>query len=122
MGRFTPDAVLDVMLDEIATGTRLTVLSGEPANFAGIAALLLADGVIDGSDFTKANGDVSGRKTTVGQQADLDIDDTGTATHVAIDDGADLLYVTTCTSQALTQGGTVTVGAWKVEIADPAAP
>jgi hypothetical protein len=122
MARFVPDAVLDVMLDEIATATRLTVLSAEPANFAGIAAVLLADGVIDGSDFTKADGDVSGRKVTISQQANLDIDDTDTATHIGLDDGTDLLYVTVCTSQALTSGGTVTVGAWKVEIADPAAP
>jgi hypothetical protein len=30
-----------------------------------------------------------------------------------------LLYVTTCTSQALTAGNTVTVPAWDIEIADP---
>jgi hypothetical protein len=29
-----------------------------------------------------------------------------------------LLYVTTCTSQSLTSGGTVTVPAWDIEIAD----
>lgn len=122
MGRATPDAVLDTMLDEIATATRLVVCSDEPANFAGIAAVALADVVIDGADFTKANGDVSGRKTTIAQQADVPIDTTGTATHVTLDDGVQLLYVTVCTSQALTAGGTVTVGSWKVEFADPAAP
>lgn len=122
MPRATPDAVLDTMLDVLATATRITVLSGEPANFAGIAALLLAEEVATDIEFTKADGDVSGRKTTIAQQADVPIDATGTATHVALDDGVNLLYVTTCASQALTSGGTVTIGSWKVEIADPVAP
>lgn len=119
MAKALPDATLDAPLDKIATATRQTVLSGEPANFAGIAAVLLADNVVDGGDFTKANGDVSGRKTTVAQQANVPIDSSGTASHIAYDDGAALLAVTTCTNQVLTAGGTVTIPAHKFEFADP---
>ena len=123
MAKAAPNSTLDALLAEIATGTRLVVCSAEPANFAGIAAVALADVVVtagDGNgDFTIADGDTSGRKVTIAQQATITIDTTGTATHVVIDDGTDLHYVTTCTSQALTSGGTVTVPAWDVEVADP---
>jgi len=123
MGKASPDQVLDAALDEIATSTRLTVLTDEPANFAGIAALLLASVTVtagDGNgDFTIADGDTNGRKLTTAQQADISITGTGDADHVALDDGTDLQYVTTCTLQGLTSGGTVTVPAWDIEIADP---
>jgi hypothetical protein len=123
MAKAAPDSTIDAMLIEIATATRLMVCSGQPANFAGIAAVALADVTLtagDGNgDYTIANGDTSGRKITVAQQADIPIDSTGTATHISLDDGTDLIYVTTCTSQALTSGGTVTVPAWDIEVADP---
>jgi hypothetical protein len=123
MAKWSSDLNMDAMLDKIATCTRLVVCSGQPANFAGIAAVALADVAMTagdgGGDYTKANGDVSGRKLTVEQQASIPIDASGTATHVILDDGTTLLYVTTCTSQALTAGGTVTVPAWDIEVADP---
>jgi hypothetical protein len=123
MAKFAADAVMDAALAKIATATRQTVCSGQPANFAGIAAVALADVTLtagDGNgDFTIANGDTSGRKVTIAQQASVPIDASGTATHIAYDDGTTLLFVTTCTSQALTSGGTVTVPAHDDEIADP---
>jgi hypothetical protein len=120
MGKAVPDAILDAMADAIiAAATTEYVCSAEPANFAGIAAVALADVTIDSGDFTKANGDASGRKVTIGQQASVPIDSSGTATHVVLASGSVLLYVTTCTSQALTAAGTVTIPAWRIEIADP---
>lgn len=123
MAKAVSNDVLDAALAEVATATRLVVCSAEPANFAGIAAVALADVALTAGngngDFTIADGDASGRKVTVTQQSAVPIDSTGTATHVVLDDGVTLLYVTTCTSQALTSGGTVTVPAWDVEIADP---
>lgn len=123
MAKFTPDAVLDVFLAKIATGTRMVVCSGQPANFAGIAAVALADVVLtagDGNgDYVIANGDVSGRKVTVGAQTGVTVDSSGTATHISLDDGTSLLQVTTCTSQALTAANTVNVPAYDIEIADP---
>lgn len=124
MGKAAPNSTIDPMLAEIATATRLTILTDEPANFAGIAALLLASVALtagDGNgDYTIGDGDTSGRKVTVAQQADMSISSTGDADHVALDDGTDLIYVTTCTLQSLTSGGTVTAPAWDIEVADPA--
>jgi hypothetical protein len=122
MAKFTDDSVLDAACDKVATATRMVVTSGQPANFAGIAAVALADvtltaGVGNG-DYTRANGDTSGRKVTVAAQSAVPIDSSGTATHVCLDDGTTLLQVTTCTSQALTAGGTVDVPAFDIEFLD----
>lgn len=119
MGKVATDGFIDGGLDAIALSTALTVCSAEPTSIAECDSLsLIPAQTIAGGDFSISNGNVSGRKVTVAQQADLDIDASGTATHIAINDGTDF-YVTTCTSQALTSGGTVTVPAWNIEIADP---
>jgi hypothetical protein len=124
MAKWSLDANMDAMLAEIAECTRLVVCSGQPANFAGIAAVALADVTLtagDGNgDYTIGDGDTNGRKVRVAQQADIDIDTSGNATHISLDDGSVLKYVTTCTTQALVDTGTVTVPAWDVEVADPA--
>lgn len=125
MAKTINDLVLDGALDITATGTLLTVCSTQPTTRTEAATTYkLADVVLtagDGlGDYVIANGDTSGRKVTVTQQASVPIDTTGTATHVAICDATNLLLVTTCTSQALTSGGTVTVPAFDQEIADPA--
>lgn len=124
MAKATPDAVLDQMLDEIATATRMIACSQQPTSYTEAnATYALADVTIDGSDFTKANGDASGRKVTIAAQNSVLIDASGTATHIALVRVADstLLYVTTCTSLALTANGSNTVNfpAWDIEIADP---
>jgi hypothetical protein len=123
MTKLLDNSVLDAGLDEFATTARLVVCSAAPANFAGIAAVALADVAVtpgDGNgDFTVADGDVSGRKVTVAQQANVPIDVTGTATHLSYDDGATLQAVTEVTSQALTSGGTVTIPAHDLELGDP---
>lgn len=125
MAKATPDAVLDVFLDEIALSDELHVCSGEPANYAGIAAVQLAVVALtpgDGNgDFTIANH-TSGRKLTVSQQAAIDILVSGTATHIvlAVGGATDVIkQITTCTSQALVDTGTVTVPAYIISIADP---
>lgn len=119
MGKAVSDGFLDGGLDAIAGATALNICTAEPTSIAECDSLsLIPAHTLTGGDFTKANGDTSGRKVTVAQQATLSIDASGTATHIAINDGTDF-YVTTCTSQALTSGGTVTVPAWDIEIADP---
>jgi len=119
MGKIVTDGFLDGGLDAIDGSTALNICTAEPSSIAECDSLsLIPAHTTAGGDFTKANGDASGRKVTVAQQADLSIDASGTATHVAINDGTDY-YVTTCTSQVLTSGGTVTVPAWDIEFADP---
>lgn len=122
MGRLADDYVLDGLLDRVAEANQLLVCAGEPTSRADALTRALAAESVTGGDFTKATGDVSGRKTTVAQQADVSITDSGEADHVVLIDDTRLLYATVCTPQMLTQGGTVTIPAWAIEVADPVAP
>lgn len=127
MGKTVHDDVLNALLNYIADNTkRITVCSQEPTTFTeanatyALADVTTTEGAGNG-DFTLANGDTSGRKLTVAQQADVPVDSNGTATHIAIldVDNSKLLAVTTCTSQVLTAGNTVTIPAFDIEVADP---
>lgn len=122
MSKWVNDLVNDAALDVIATATRLFVCSTQPATYAEAADdNNLATKTISGADFAKANGDSSGRKVTVAAQNGLNVDTGGTAQHVAlgIAGTSTLVYVTTCTSQVLTQNNTINIPAWKIELADP---
>jgi hypothetical protein len=123
MGKMVADAVLDAALSYIKTNAILLVVcSDTPTTYANATATYdLADVAIDGDDMVIAEGTVSGRKLTISEQAAVTIDHSGTATHIALCSSDTLLYVTTCTSQALTAANTVTVPAWRIEIADPTA-
>lgn len=125
MAKATPDAVLDKILDEIATATKMIACSAQPTTYTEAnATYALADVTMAGGDYTKANGDTNGRKVTMGAKSSVLIDTSGTANHVALVRVSDttLIYVTTCTSQALTANGSNTVNfpAWDIEVADPA--
>jgi len=119
MAKLATDGILDGGLDKIGGCTKLTVCAGQPTNYADIAVRALATATLTGGSFTKANGDTSGRKTTIASQSSMSITGTGTADHVVVDDGTSEYEVTTSTSQALTSGGTVTSPAFDIEIADP---
>lgn len=127
MGLFCHDDILDLLLDGLAnSGDRLCVCSTEPTTYTeatstyklAIHTLTAGDG---NGDWTIANGDASGRKLTLAEQAAISVDATGTAAHIAIADSGNskLLFVLNCTSQSLTQGNTVTVPTFDIEVADP---
>lgn len=121
MAKKADDTFLDQALDDIAAnGVTYHINTVEPATRAASISDSLATQALVPGDYTKAAGDTSGRKTTIAQKAGISITATGTATHVAIIDATTrLIYVTTCTSQLLTSGGTVTIPAWDIEIRDP---
>jgi len=122
MAKYQIDAMLDAALNYIKNNaTIMTVCSAQPTSRTeAVTTYALADVTVDTGDFTLADGDTDGRKVTVSAQPGVAIDATGEATHIALCSGTDLLYVTTCTAQQLTQGGTVDVPAWDIEIADAA--
>lgn len=122
MGKKAPDAFYDAAFDFVDQASIMHVCSAEPADYAGIAAVSLADvAMTPDTDFTKAAGDVSGRKVTVAAKNGVPVDVTGTATHVVLATvtGSVLRYVTTCTTAALTAGNTVNIPSWSIEIASP---
>ena len=123
MAKTVHDDVLDGAFDVLDQGNLMIACTTQPTSRTeAVTTYALADVALTvNTDYTKANGDVSGRKVTVAAKSSVLIDTSGTATHIAIVDGTRLLYVTTCTSQALTANGSNTVNfpAWDIEIADP---
>lgn len=124
MPKFAPDAMMDAALDYVDLADVMHVCStlDSSPTYAEITAASLADvAVTPNTDFTKADGDTSGRKVTVAAKSGVTVDASGTANHIALVtvSGSVVRYVTTCTSQALTSGNTVNIPAWDIEIADP---
>ena len=111
-------AAMDLALDYVgANADKMIVCSAQPTTYTEAnATFALADVAVAGGDFTKANGDTSGRKVTVGAKAGVVVDANGTATHIAFVKTGDttLRGVTTCTSQAINTGGTVDIPSFKV--------
>lgn len=128
MSKSAPNTTLDTLLDEIATGTSIIVCSSEPTTYTeATSTYALADVTVtagDGNgDFTISDHATSGRKLVTTAQTSVLIDTSGTALHIAICDvgNTELLYVTTCTSQALTANAsnTVTIPAMTIQVKDP---
>lgn len=68
MAKSAADAVLDGLLDVVATATAQIACSAQPTSYAeATSTYALADVTIDSGDFTKGNGDTNGRKVTVAQ-------------------------------------------------------
>jgi len=123
MAKFAPDEMLDLHADYVDQSDKMVACSAQPTTFTEAnATFALADAAMTvNTDYTKANGDTSGRKVTVAAKNGVNVDTTGTATHVALISTGDskLRFVTTCTSQALTSGNTVNFPAWDIETGDP---
>jgi len=121
MAKTVHDDVLDGAFDVLDQANIQTACSAQPTTrIEAITTYALADAtMVADTDYTKANGDTNGRKVTVAAKSSILVDATGTAIYIALCDATRLLYVTTCTSQALTSGNTVNFPAWDVELADP---
>ena len=119
MSKSVPTAVMDKILDEIATATLQTVVSDSttPTDLTGA----LADATMGAGDFAKAEGDAGAgsRKITMSAKSGQTVDASGTPNHVALSLTGTILLVTTCSGPDLTSGSTVDFPAWKYEIGIP---
>lgn len=122
MAKWANDLIMDAALNTIKGDSRImTACNAQPTTRTeAITTFKLADVAMATADFTISDGDTNGRKVRMAEKADVPVDTTGTAIYVAICDATNLLLVTTCTSQLLTQGNTVTFPVWDDEISDPA--
>lgn len=120
MGKLMTNGMIDGGLTKYGTCTNMTICAGQPTSYADIAVKALATQTLVGGDFTIANGDTSGRKSTIAAKTGILIDTSGTADHVVVDDGTDY-SVTTCTPQALVANGSnvFATPAFDREIGDP---
>ena len=118
------DAVYDAALAKIATCTRVSACTAEPANFAGIAAVSVGNYTLTAGagngDWIIADGDTSGRKISLTAQSGNNGTATGAASFLAFDDGSVLLAVVTGSGQTVNNGSPWTIAAFKViEMRDP---
>lgn len=127
MAKWSNDSGLDAALSWFADCDVLHLCKSQPATYAALASATIGSvsmtpGVGNG-DFNLSDGDVSGRKLTVGVQdiTAATASDAGSSLHVAIANTTDttLRYVTVVAAQPITSGNPVQVGSWKIEIADP---
>lgn len=119
MGKVVHNDVLDALFTEFQTANGLTLNTSEPASRSAAVADNLLNSIATPSYTGPADGDTSGRKITVNALSGLTAGSTGTATHIALVDASNVLYVTTCSSTSITSGNTVDIGSWDVEVADP---
>lgn len=118
MSKDIPLVQIDGMLS-VVEGDQLHLCSAQPTTFLeATTTFQLASFNVTGGDYTKANGDVSGRKNTLAALLGALIDNTGTVTHAAVtlSTGSELKLVTTTVAQLLTAGGTVDTSAFDHEI------
>jgi hypothetical protein len=121
MPKFMPDTTMDAMLDVSATpGTQLHVCVNQPTDYASITTANneLATGAVTTDPIADSAG---GREVEYNAVTGMLINNNGDAQHIAISNNTDTLYfVTTCTLQSLTSGGTVDTTAFKHTLGDPA--
>jgi len=120
MAKYQIDAMLDAALDYISSNTtQIFVCSTVPTTYAEASSTYALTGTgVTPSFQANANGDGSGRKLEVDEEAGITITASDDADHIALCSADTLLYVTSCTTQGLTSGGTVTIPKWDIEIAD----
>jgi hypothetical protein len=126
MAKWASDTLLDLLLQYLEDNVdRISVCETQPTTYAEATTNKGSGGnklaISSTPTFTGPADDTSGRKTTVDEEASITVDVSGDAQHVALSKSGTsaLLYVTTCTLQALTAGNTVTIPAWKINVPDP---
>lgn len=121
MGAYTPDEVIDVMLDAIANSDRLDLTTDlfTPEGLSNsIAHVSLTPGDGNG-DFTIADGVVDGRRLILAAQDDMPISAGGYARHWVLSESGVIRHVGTCTALYLA-GGTVDFPEKSITVRSPA--
>lgn len=116
------DAVFDAALNFLETnGTVVHITSADPTNWAGLAAVTLGNKTE--CTYTGPADGTSGRKTILDAITSGSVTGTGTATHFAITNGSDAVYIVQelNASQAVTSGNTFTLTASTIQLSDPTA-
>jgi len=120
--KYSDVSVLQTMTTKIATGVNINVCSAQPANYAGISAVSLASVTVTSGDWTASttgSGATIEAVLTAASKSGISVTASGTAIYLTVDDGTTLLEGTTITSQAITSGGTTTIGSWTVTVTQP---
>lgn len=114
------NAMLDAGLDSVRNrGDRMYICSAEPTLGSPVGGASL--GSFDTPTYGANQDGTSGREMQVDGQT-ITPTGSGNVTHVAITDISDtdnVIYYTSTTSTAVTNGVNVDIGAWMINILDP---
>jgi hypothetical protein len=117
------NAVIDGGPDFLeANCTRVDICTTEPTTYAeATSTYTVANYTLDGTDWTIADGDTSGRKITLGAQSGNNGTATGAGNFLAFTDGISVLYaVIDADGDTVNSGSAANITATKVwESADP---
>jgi len=122
MGKFIDDLILDAPETEIDGADEMVCCDTEPTTYLEAhTTYMLATVTMADSDFTKADGDVDGRKVTVSAKNNVPVVNEGTPVYVALTDtiNSRLLVKTPCTGPAFTASQKVYFPPWKITFRDP---
>jgi len=114
------DSALDACHAYVATCTRVDIVSdaGTPANLNNTLANVTVTAGTGNGDWTIGNGDVSGRKLNLTEQADVPITGTGIGRKVVYSLSGTIIYWYSITEISLTASGTITIATYDIEIKD----
>ena len=129
MSKFIHDDAVDAKLqyiidncDGIYVCTSDVMTTGAPdwTKITSTNNLISMHAMLSG-DFSITDGDVSGRKLVVAEQADLAITADGTAESIVLVDSGTtkVLAITECPAEALLNGNLVTITTFDIEDEDP---
>lgn len=128
--KWSNDSMMDAGLGWIkSNGPKMyvctaSISSASVPTYAKVTSTAALTGAITTSlaSVSIAAGDTSGRKLAVPQKASVTVTGSGTAARICLVNSSGsgtVAYVTTCTSQALVSGNTVTIPTWDIELRDP---
>lgn len=114
------DTVYDASLDRASLAKTIHFFNGQPTSWADALSRSVGFAICNTTDFTKGDGDTSGRKLTYGGTTNISITRTSTIDHVGIIDSTDFLAATTHAVTAVTSGDVRNLSAFDLmEIRDP---
>lgn len=123
MAKLAPQDVLDAALDAISTANAMVLCSAQPSTYEqAVSTYALAEAAMSGGDFTKANGDVSGRKLIIAAKSNVSVAASGDGEFVVLVNKSNetIRYINECPRQTVTEGNTVSFQSWKIEFQQPA--
>lgn len=120
MSKFISDTVYDAALTALATAVQIRYCDGQPASWADCLSRTLGFSTVSGGSWTNADGDTSGRKTTLAAISSVAITRTGTLDHVVAITSSALLGATTHATLGISSGDVRNFNAVDfLEIRDP---
>lgn len=127
--KYANDLIMDAALNYIKTNavkmyvTTAAISSASVVSYTKITSTAALTGAISTAAIASVAlgaGDTSGKKLAIPEFASVAVVASGAAARVCLvnSSGSVVVYTTTCTSQSVVSGNTITIPTWDIEIRD----